>query len=261
MKLDMHVHSRASHDGCMTPEILFQAARRAGLDGLAVCDHNTLGGARAAQAACPADLFVVPGAEYVSDAGHVLAYFIEEGAEEGGVPRLPNGRFPLYDLARFVHEQGGLLVAAHPYRHRTVLPDALAAHADGWELYNARQMAYDPATTALAAQAAAMNPGVVTAGSDAHRPAEVGGAFIDVAARDERELLAALLAGRYTCRGRPARRIHEAWGKLGAARAAFPALKGLARLAVYTAYDVRDALMGRRRWETYAPGGAEEAVL
>ncbi|MDR2670256.1 MAG: CehA/McbA family metallohydrolase [Oscillospiraceae bacterium] len=254
MRFDMHVHSCASHDGQMTPAALFAAARRAGLAGLAVCDHNTLQGARAALAACPPDLCVVPGAEYSTEAGHVLAYFIGTGAEEAGLPRDAAGRFALDALARFVHGQGGLLIAAHPYRHRTRLPETLPAHVDGWELFNARQMAAAPDSTARTRAAVRDHPGLVTAGSDAHLPAEVGRAYVEAGARTAAELRAALETGRYRCRGRPAFRYYEAVGRLrtdppGAARR----LKSLLRLGVFSARDVRDRLLGRKRWEDFAP--------
>ncbi|MDR0381922.1 MAG: CehA/McbA family metallohydrolase [Oscillospiraceae bacterium] len=258
MKFDMHVHSRFSHDGHMTPAALFAAARRAGLAGLAVCDHNTLQGSRTAQAACPPDLCVIPGAEYSTEAGHMLAYFIETGAEEAGLPRDAAGRFALDALARFVREQGGLLIAAHPYRHRTRLPEDLPAHVDGWELFNARQMAAAPDSTPRTRDIVRACPGLVTAGSDAHLPAEVGRAYVESDAHTASALRAALEAGRYRCRGCPALRRHEALGRLrtdppGAVRR----LKSLLRLGVFAARDVRDWLLRRKNWEGFAPSANE----
>jgi predicted metal-dependent phosphoesterase TrpH len=243
----------------MPPAALFAAARRAGLAGLAVCDHNTLAGSRAAQAACPPDLCVIPGAEYSTEAGHALAYFIGIGAEEAGLPRDAAGRFALDALARFVHGQGGLLIAAHPYRHRTRLPESLPAHVDGWELFNARQMAAAPGSTHLTRGAVRAHPGLVTAGSDAHLPAEVGWAYVEADARTAAELRAALAAGRYRCRGRPALRRHEALGRLrtdppGAGRR----LKSLLRLGVFAARDARDWLLRRGLWDEFTAAASRQ---
>ena len=41
LTLDLHVHSAASHDGRLTPTQIIAAARAAGLDGVAICDHDT----------------------------------------------------------------------------------------------------------------------------------------------------------------------------------------------------------------------------
>ena len=39
-KLDLHTHSAASHDGRMTVEQIVAEARRKGLNGVAITDHN-----------------------------------------------------------------------------------------------------------------------------------------------------------------------------------------------------------------------------
>ena len=256
MKIDMHVHSRYSHDGCMSPEDLIAAARRAGLNGAAVCDHNTLAGSKAAQAVCPDDFLIIPGAEYSTDVGHVLAYFIDEGAEDADLPRLADGRFVFEELARFVRARDGLLVLAHPLRHRSDLPEELLRAFDGLEVFNARQMARYPRTTAPMLRAAdrpvdgRARMRLLTAGSDAHRPCEVGGAYVELHAETAEGVRAALLSGRYICRGRPARRRHEAIGRMGGhGVSGLP--RDLARLAVFTLRDVWDTRPGGREWREW----------
>jgi len=61
--IDLHAHSMAS-DGTDTPTELVAAAAAAGLDVLAVTDHDTTAGWSAAFAARPAGLTIVPGAEF-----------------------------------------------------------------------------------------------------------------------------------------------------------------------------------------------------
>ncbi len=63
MLIDLHAHSMAS-DGTDTPTELVAAAAAAGLDVLAVTDHDTTAGWSAAFAARPAGLTIVPGAEF-----------------------------------------------------------------------------------------------------------------------------------------------------------------------------------------------------
>ncbi|MTD55059.1 PHP domain-containing protein [Amycolatopsis sp. RM579] len=62
MRIDLHTHSRVS-DGTDSPAELVQVAAQAGLDAIALTDHDTTAGWDAAIAALPAGLTFVPGAE------------------------------------------------------------------------------------------------------------------------------------------------------------------------------------------------------
>ena len=44
MKFDLHVHSKYSSDGVLDPENIVRIARKRGLAGIAVTDHNTIRG-------------------------------------------------------------------------------------------------------------------------------------------------------------------------------------------------------------------------
>lgn len=85
MRIDLHTHSSVS-DGTETPAELLHTARTAGLDVVALTDHDTTDGWAAAQAARPAGLTVVPGMElscrYFPDdqppiSVHLLAYLFD----------------------------------------------------------------------------------------------------------------------------------------------------------------------------------------
>src|SRR4051794_3016043 len=62
MLIDLHTHSTAS-DGTLTPAELVAEAAAAGLDVVAITDHDTTAGWPAAIGARPAGLTLVPGAE------------------------------------------------------------------------------------------------------------------------------------------------------------------------------------------------------
>jgi predicted metal-dependent phosphoesterase TrpH len=62
MRIDLHTHSTVS-DGTDSPADLVQVAAQAGLDVVALTDHDTTAGWDAAIAALPAGLTLVPGAE------------------------------------------------------------------------------------------------------------------------------------------------------------------------------------------------------
>lgn len=79
MRIDLHTHSRAS-DGTDTPAGLVRAAAEAGLDVLAITDHDTADGWAEAQAAADeVGLTLVPGMEISTRLRgrgvHLLAYF------------------------------------------------------------------------------------------------------------------------------------------------------------------------------------------
>jgi hypothetical protein len=62
MRIDLHTHSTAS-DGTTSPAELVRAAAAAGLDVVALTDHDTTAGWSAAASALPPSLTLVPGAE------------------------------------------------------------------------------------------------------------------------------------------------------------------------------------------------------
>ncbi|WP_030860121.1 PHP domain-containing protein [Streptomyces sp. NRRL S-37] len=80
MRIDLHTHSTAS-DGTDTPAELVRKAAAAGLDVIALTDHDTTRGHAEALSALPAGLTVVPGAELSCRLDgvsmHMLAYLFD----------------------------------------------------------------------------------------------------------------------------------------------------------------------------------------
>ena len=85
MRIDLHTHSSVS-DGTETPAELLATAREAGLDVVALTDHDTTDGWAEAEANRPAGLTVVPGMElscrWIPDdqppiSVHLLAYLFD----------------------------------------------------------------------------------------------------------------------------------------------------------------------------------------
>lgn len=85
MRIDLHTHSTAS-DGTDSPTDLVRAAAAAGLDVVALTDHDTVGGLAEAAAALPAGLTLVPGAEIscrLRDTSlHLLGYLFDPDEPE-----------------------------------------------------------------------------------------------------------------------------------------------------------------------------------
>jgi hypothetical protein len=110
---DCHVHSVHSKGGELTPEQLVAGARDAGLDFMAITEHNS----SAAHGGCgPGSrdgLMVIPGQEVTTRTGHWLALGIDPG-------QVIDWRYGLRDdvIDRHldeVHRTRGLCVAAHPH--------------------------------------------------------------------------------------------------------------------------------------------------
>jgi len=101
MRIDMHAHSTAS-DGTLSPPQLMRAAAAAGLDVIALTDHDTTRGWDAAAGAVPAGLALVRGAELScrqltagrSISLHLLAYLFDpaEPALAAECRRVRDGR-------------------------------------------------------------------------------------------------------------------------------------------------------------------------
>ena len=89
-RIDLHTHSTAS-DGTTPPDRLVAEARDAGLDVVALTDHDTTSGWGAAVAALPTGLALVPGAEISCVAGgislHLLAYLFDPAEPEFAAAR------------------------------------------------------------------------------------------------------------------------------------------------------------------------------
>ncbi|MFI5981740.1 PHP domain-containing protein [Streptomyces sp. NPDC051555] len=85
MRIDLHAHSTAS-DGTDTPAELVRNAAAAGLDVVALTDHDTVGGHAEAIAAVPRGLTLVTGAELscrLDGIGlHMLAYLFDPAEPE-----------------------------------------------------------------------------------------------------------------------------------------------------------------------------------
>ncbi len=193
MKFDMHVHSSHSADGHAAPRQILKQARRLGLDGLCIADHNTIAGSIEARKIAPEfKLVIVGGMEISSSAGHILAYGISEA--------IPRDLDPAETRDR-IHSQGGMAVVPHPYRFWSGLGDGatLMVKPDAVETVNAHSTARENMLAGKLARRMGL-PG--TAGSDSHELASIGRAFTIVSdASSEEDVLRAIKAGRTKARG------------------------------------------------------------
>lgn len=164
MRLDLHNHTRYSPDSRVDPRELVARAKRLGLDGLAITDHNAVGGIAEAVSAAGADFLILPGLEVSTRDGHVLAYGVREL-----VPR----DLTVADTVERIVALGGVAVAAHPFRFWSGLgADALGqARFPAYETMNARTLRRG--NVRARERAAVLRLGQ-TGGSDSHFAEEIG---------------------------------------------------------------------------------------
>jgi len=185
MRLDLHIHSRHSFDSVSRVGDIIKQARRAQLNGVAITDHDSFAGSEEALDIAPGDFCIIPGAEYTSDQGHLLAYFIKEGLEKRGFSRDALGRFHWQDILGEAHNQGGLVFLAHPFKPIREHDLLLWEQLDGVEVYNSRAaLGKNLGANVQALQIADVRQKPFSAGSDAHWLSEVGGAFWEFGPQD-----------------------------------------------------------------------------
>ena len=171
MRVDLHLHSRYSHDSSTSLEALIKRARECSLDRIALTDHNTAEGALELAKLAP-ELTIV-GEEAKTREGELIGLFI-------------TGRVPPFmrpeEAMDLIHEMGGLTYIPHPldrnrshFRSERIVD--LADRIDIIETYNPWA---EPAANRAAAELAAELGKVAATGSDAHGIEEIGRSWMEL---------------------------------------------------------------------------------
>jgi histidinol phosphatase-like PHP family hydrolase len=131
MKIDLHVHTSERSDCAKSTEHeQIQAAIKAGLDGIAITDHEKLVPAQRLDElrAQYAPFIIYTGIEVPANWLHWLVLGLHDPLLEG-----PNWNYQ--DLYAYVRSQGGLIILAHPYRYKPWLGVNIDHHTpDGIEV-------------------------------------------------------------------------------------------------------------------------------
>jgi len=106
----MHVHTvRGAADSSLTPDQLIEEARRIGLTGVNISEHDRVWEAHLLEEFRErSGLFVSRGMEVSTDMGHVIVI---------GLDRYVAGIRRALELRRVLDEVGGFMIVAHPFRH------------------------------------------------------------------------------------------------------------------------------------------------
>ncbi len=217
MIIDIHTHTYpTSDDSLLTPEDLIEEARRIGLDGVCLTDHDRFWEPDDIVALSKKhDYLVIPGCEVSTEEGHLLVY---------GLKEYIFGMHRAQYVKDLVEEAGGAIVVAHPYRRKytklahtspqafyEMLDRACSSDvfslADGVEVFNGRGSKEENAFSAEVAKHFDLGG---TGASDAHKIEDIGtfATEFEGKIRNLEDFIAELKAGRF----RPSvlhRRVNE----------------------------------------------------
>ncbi len=205
MLIDLHAHTwPRSHDSVLNPDDIVVRAKAAGLDAICFTEHDTVWDQKAIEELrAKHDFLVLAGVEISTDDGHIITF---------GIDRYVFGMHRARELASYVETANGVMVAAHPYRRQMPW---FSRNDDEYEaslLKASRNPAYQyvAALEELNGRGSDKEnefsrrlkemmelPG--TGGTDSHAISDIGrcATYFEQDIHDERELIAALKAGKY----------------------------------------------------------------
>lgn len=192
MLFDLHIHQDLhSKDSQLNIYKAVEEAKALGLRGIGITDHDDLGlRSMAEDIMAETDFLIVVGVEIYTLDGDLLCYGIDE---------MPEERMSAEATIAYVHQRGGVCIAAHPYRHNKRGLGALIETIDGLDAIEAYNGRTDDLSNERAYEVA-QNRGIpMTGSSDAHREGEVG-QFVTRfkrAIHNEADLINALRSGAF----------------------------------------------------------------
>ena len=174
IKADLHIHSKSSIDGRSEISEIVKAAANRGIDAIAITDHDICSVLPQSN-----DVLLIPAAEITTDAGHILALFLET----------PIDMKSLFDASSIVnaekaiqviHAHGGIAVWAHPFAPQKANKKQFQnLEIDAVETQNARAPLKDVAANQKARELAALRSLPCVGGSDAHHASEIGSCYTE----------------------------------------------------------------------------------
>jgi len=190
IKADLHIHTAYSMDCTMSLEQIIARCLEVGINCLAVADHNTIAGALKLKEIAPFPIII--GEEILTLGGEVIGLFLSQ--------EIPS-KLSIEETVAQIKAQDGLVCIPHPYDRlrlsvfRDQVFEDIMPEVDIIEAFNARSLS--PGSSTRAWQLAQKYGKLVSAGSDAHTPSEIGNACVEMPEfNDKDEFLASLAKGK-----------------------------------------------------------------
>jgi predicted metal-dependent phosphoesterase TrpH len=180
MKVDLHIHTRHSHDSFLAPEIIVGTCRKKDIGAIAITDHQAIEGALEVREVAPFPVIV--GEEIRTKQGEVMGLFLEERIEP---------RETLEEAIEAIREQNGLVCVPHPLDRvrRSAMGmrnlQRILDKVDIIEVMNSRVTF--PEDNEDAQELAEERGIAMGAGSDAHVAWEIGKAYVEMPPFNGRE--------------------------------------------------------------------------
>lgn len=190
MKLDLHTHTCHSFDCNTSIENFIVAAESAGLDAIAITDHDTMSAVKEAEKLAN-KISIIPGMEITTSKGvHIIGLFLNNEVVSKNI----------LEVIDEIHIQGGLVMLPHPFRpgsgliyakdkHRLFSADEaheIISKIDLVETVNLNCTTDELVETDNFFVSYSNLPHV--AGSDAHFPENIGKALVELENMDETHL-------------------------------------------------------------------------
>ncbi len=201
--IDLHVHTSPASPCSSAPvDKLIEEAKRIGLDGICLTDHNYVWDESQVQKLRQThDFLILRGNEITTDQGDMLVFGFYENI---------TGIIKLEELRKKVEQAGGFIIAAHPFRGfltfgvgqlgltpEKAMERPLFRWVDGVEVLNSKVTEKENAFSLEVANRLNLP---TTGGSDAHEVEEVGiyATCFEINIQDENDLVTALKSTKYT---------------------------------------------------------------
>jgi predicted metal-dependent phosphoesterase TrpH len=174
MRIDLHCHSKFSHDSYFEPEALIEEAINKKLDGVCFTEHYSMNASFPVEKIkVPDGFFVFRGLEISTNQGHLLVYGVR--SDEWNI-WARNNYLDCIEVMDRVHALGGICVPAHPFRGYDSLGDDVM-HIDGFDAIETHNGFNIEKANRQAIQVARHKNLPSIGGSDCHNRMQVGRAF------------------------------------------------------------------------------------
>jgi len=211
LNIDFHTHTYYSKDSLLTPRTLLRVAKKKGLDGVAVTDHDTLKGIKTLNKLKRKKIapIIIPGIEISAQEGEIILLFEVDLLP---IKKIQNPTITqVLDIAR---EIDAVIILPHPFDRfrKGINPITIWKQFDVLETFNSRALLQK--YNIQARELAIKHRIPQCAGSDAHTHYELGKAHTTLFTNgvDREEIRTCLIRGKTKIEGQRGNPIYSILG-------------------------------------------------